>query len=84
MKYNSICCICCICGHQTPPSDNVVESSYIKADVGFVQICVQTLENVNSEYHGIFRTLNFCPSCSKKSYTIEELKTIGNYNQWSY
>lgn len=82
MKYNSICCKC---GHQTEKFDGMMEHVYNKAKEGFLE--VQISFNRYTEYGNFqkyIRTLNFCPSCSKKSYTIEELKTIGNYNQWSY
>lgn len=77
MKYNSICCIC---GHETEPCDHIVEHGFKKEEAGFIQL---TVDWSRRQLRGI-RTINFCPSCARKSYTIEELKTIGNYNQWSY
>ncbi|NIQ17142.1 MAG: hypothetical protein GTO02_23005 [Candidatus Dadabacteria bacterium] len=71
MKYNSICCVC---GRQTPYCDHIVEHAYLKEKMGFIEVQINWPS----------RKINFCPSCSRKSYTIEELKTVGNYNQWSY
>lgn len=76
MTYKSICCIC---GQETPESENIAEHDHVKIKMGFTKIQIWTNKMV-----GNIRSINFCPSCSKKSYTIEELKTIGNYNQWSY
>lgn len=66
-----------MCGRQTIPCDNITDHGYEKHKAGFIGIMLDC---------GVWgcRTLNFCPSCSQKSYTIEELKTIGNHNQWSY
>ncbi len=69
--------ICRICGRETPIAENICELGWIKEKLGFVSVQVTFAFNR-------IRTLNFCPSCAKKSYTIEELATIGNYNQWSY
>jgi hypothetical protein len=80
MKYKSICIIC---GQQTPECENITEHSYLKAKLGFIEVGLK-YGDLNVSYNFALRSLNFCPSCSKKSYTIEELKTIGNYNQWSY
>lgn len=75
MKYKSICCIC---GRETISYDTIMEHYYNKEIDGFIEIMLSCGRRIG------YRSINFCPSCSKKSYTIEDLKTIGNYNQWSY
>jgi hypothetical protein len=65
-----------MCGRETPKKDHICDHAYTKAEAGFVEVLIK--------FDLKLRTLMFCPSCAKKSYTIEELKTIGNYNQWSY
>jgi hypothetical protein len=82
MKYNSICCIC---GRETERFDGLMEHVYNKAKDGYIAVEVsfsRYTEEGNFQKH--IRSIDFCYSCSRKSYTIEELKTIGNYNQWSY
>ena len=82
MKYNSICCIC---GQQTPECKSIVEHSYMKQRLGYTEVGLQYGQyNGEGNFNFRIRSINFCPSCAKKSYTIEKLKTIGNYNQWSY
>jgi hypothetical protein len=76
-KFKSICCVC---GRETPACDDIMELGYMKEKCGFTRVEVYT-----GWSRGIkLRSINFCPSCASKSYTIEELKTIGNYNCWSY
>jgi hypothetical protein len=77
-KYYSICTIC---GRRTPPCDNLIEHQAKKRDLGFLKV---ELTDLTETLCYNIRTLNFCPSCAKKSYTIEELRTIGNYKGWSY
>jgi hypothetical protein len=74
MKYKSICHIC---GQETPEVENFAELDKLKSKIGFSRLTILT-----NDTH--VRPLNFCYTCSRKPYTIEELKTIGNYNQWSY
>lgn len=73
-----------MCGQQTPPCETIVEHGYMKSKMCFTEIILRYGDYLNFGYYHKIRSLNFCPSCAKKSYTIEELKTIGNYNQWSY
>jgi len=72
-KYKSICVIC---GKETCETEGIADHHYAKSAAGY--ITVQLSGAAKS------KTLNFCPSCARKYYTIEELQTIGNYNQWSY
>lgn len=77
MKYKSICTVC---GRQTPISDGIVEHSYMKAECGFISV-----DLVWSTRWGGRSSLNFCPSCAKKSYTIEELVNLRVCSkEWSY
>lgn len=81
MGYKSVCVIC---GRETPDADNIMENSYIKCKMGFTALNIVIGHYENGYFNIRNRSMNFCQSCSKKSYTIEELKTIGNYNSWSY
>ena len=72
-----------MCGQQTPERETLMDHTYLKSELGFSEVTIISSYYPNG-YHYNLRKLNFCPSCSRKSYTIEELKTIGNYNQWSY
>ena len=71
-----------MCGSQTECFDYLMDHVYNKAKAGYTK--VQIVYNKEGCFQQHIRSLDFCPSCSKKSYTLEELKTIGNYNQWSY
>lgn len=68
-----------MCCRETPTKDNIVDHSHVKAQLQYIEVMVK----YGVEF-GKSRTLNFCPSCAKKSYTIEDLKTVGNCNQWCY
>lgn len=74
MEYYSICCIC---GRKSPSSNTISEHSWTKEKAGYIQVQTQWAFDK-------IRKLNFCSSCAEKSYTIEELKTVGSYNDWSY
>jgi hypothetical protein len=65
-----------VCGRETPKCDSIVKHSYLKDKLGFIEVSIL--------YGGGLRSMNFCPLCAKKSYSIEELKIVGNYNKWSY
>jgi hypothetical protein len=82
MKYNSICCTC---GRQTEFFDGLMEHIYNKAKAGYVNVQVSYNHYIlDGGFSKSIKSLDFCPSCSKKSYTIEELDNISNYDQWSY
>lgn len=73
MEYKSICCMC---GRETGPQKNLLDHCYMKEDMGYIEVVLRW---------GIkLRALNFCATCSRKSYTIEDLKNIGNFRGWSY
>lgn len=67
-----------MCGHETPICQDLYDNDEMKRKLGFITL------TLHYDHYKKTRVMNFCPSCAKKSYTIEELKTIGNYNQWSY
>jgi hypothetical protein len=78
MEYKSICGMC---GRQTPPKENLFEHLNMKKTLGFVEVNVQYIdENLNYRINSI----NFCPTCAQKPYTIDNLKIVRNFNEWSY
>lgn len=76
MEYQSICCMC---GRRTQPQERIDNHWEQKELEGFIEVTVRSSARL-----GNIRTLNFCPTCSKKPYSVEQLKTIGNYMDWSY
>lgn len=73
MKYKSTCCICL---RETIETNDICTLDHIKSQQGFISVTIRT--NLQ------MRCLNFCPICVKKSITVEDLKTIGNFTGWSY
>lgn len=78
MEYKSICGIC---GRQSSPKDKLLDHLEMKKSLGYLEVNLQYVDN-NLNYK--VKSMNFCPACAKKSYTIEGLKNIGNFNEWSY